>query len=169
MPTASTPALRQAYASAPGGEDILATLELNHPLWPAPQYLTNAARAFTAPVAAGGAPITWLAFPFTLVLPTVDGAGQQTLEVTFTNADPLVRDLVELARQDPTRRITAVYREFLSDALDAGAQSAPLALSFDSIATSNEAVAGRANRSDVLNRRFPGLWYDVAHFPGLDR
>ncbi len=35
--------------------------------------------------------------------------------------------------------------------------------------TSDEAVTGVANRSDVLNRRFPGIWYDLQHFPGLDR
>jgi len=79
-----------------------------------------------------------------------------------------VRQLVEAAHVDPTQRIVAVYREFLTTAPGAP-QSPPLRLSFDAIQLTEEAVTGVANRSDILNRRFPGLWYDVQRFPGLDR
>ena len=166
MPTTATSQLRQARASAPSGEDIWQTLELSHPLWPSVVYLTNAARPFDATLDSG-ATVTFQSYPFALVLPTVDGAGNQQLQVTLTNADPQVRQLVERAKADPTTRIVAVYREYLSDA--PGVQGPPLRLSFDTLAINDQAVTGTANRSDVLNRRFPGIWYDVAHFPGLDR
>jgi hypothetical protein len=167
MATGASSALRTARASAPAGVDILQTLELAHPRWPSSYYLTNDPEPFTATLETGPT-VTFLPYPFAVVLPSVDGAGRQDLQVTLTNADPLVRQLVELAHADPTTRIVAVYREFLSNAVGAP-QSPPLRLSFDTIQINDEAVTGIANRSDVLNRRFPGLWYDIAHYPGLDR
>lgn len=163
----STPQLRTARASAPARKDILRTLELSHPLWPAPFYLTNWSQPFTATLETG-ATVTYQPFPFAVQLPTVDGAGQQNMNVSLTNADQQIADAVRLAHADPTSRIACVYREFLSDEVGAP-QSAPLRLSFESIQITEEAVTGIAGRSDVLNRRFPGVWYDVQHFPGLDR
>ena len=163
----STSALQTVYASAPAGQDILQTLELSHPLWAAPYYLTNYPTLFVATLDTGPT-VTFMPYPFAVQLPVVDGAGTQALQVTLTNADPLIRQAVEAAHADPTTRITAVYREFLGAALGAP-QSAPLRLSFSTIQITEESVAGVANRSDVLNRRFPAVWYDVKRFPGLDR
>jgi hypothetical protein len=170
MPTTSTTsALATARASAPAGVDIWQTLELDHPLWAASYYLTNAPAAFTVTLETG-VTATFTPFPFSIKLPTVDGAGQQDLQVSLTNADQAIADAVQIAHADPTQRITAVYREYLSSlGTTQQPQSAPLRLAFDSIQITEDAVTGVAGRSDVLNRRFPGLWYDVAHFPGLDR
>lgn len=170
MPTLGTTTdLRTAYASAPAGVDIWPTLELAHPLWGAPYYLTSAPAPFTATLESGPT-VTFQPFPFAVVLPAVDGAGQQDLHVTLTNADQAIADAVQLAHRDPTQRITAVYREFLSSGNAAQSpQSAPLHLAFASIQITEDAVTGIAGRSDVLNRKFPALWYDVAMFPGLDR
>ena len=163
----ATDALKTTRASAPAGSDILRTLELWHPTWTARQYLTSSPEAFDAELESG-ATVTFQPFPFAVELPTVDGAGQQDMNVTLTNADQRVADLVRLAHTDPTQRIECTYREFLSD--DAGTlQSAPLRLTFESVQVTDDAVTGVAGRSDVLNRRFPGVWYDVQHFPGLDR
>lgn len=167
MPTTATSELRTAYASAPAGVDILATLELSHSLWAAPYYLTSYPTPFVATLDTGPT-VTFTPFPFALVLPTVDGAGRQDLQVTLTNADPLVRQAVIAAHADPTERIVCVYREYLTSE-GAVQQSAPLRLTFDQIQITAEAITGVANRSDVLNRRFPGVWYDIAFFPGLDR
>jgi hypothetical protein len=163
----ATDALKTARASAPARLDILRTLELWHPTWPARQYLTTWPQPFAAVLESGGA-VTFTPFPFAVVLPTVNGAGQQDMQVTLTNADQAVADLVRLAHADPTQRIECTYREFLSSDLGAP-QSAPLRLSFESIQITEDAVTGVAGRSDVLNRRFPGVWYDVQNFPGLDR
>jgi len=165
----TTTALRTAYASAPAGVDIWATLELAHPSWPAHYFLTSAPAPFTATLETGPT-VTFQPFPFAVVLPNVDGAGQQDMQVTLTNADQAIADAVQLAHQDPTQQITAVYREFLSTGdTTQPPQSAPLRLAFSSVQITEDAVAGVAGRSDVLNRRFPGVWYDVAMFPGLDR
>jgi Domain of unknown function (DUF1833) len=170
MPTTgTTAALARVRASAPAGVDIWETLTLEHSNWPVPYYLTNAPAAFTATLESGPA-VTFQPFPFAVVLPTVDGAGQQDLQVTLTNADPAIADAVQRAHVDPTQRITATYRVFLSTLGSTQTpQSAPLRLSFDSIQITEEAVTGIAGRSDVLNRRFPGVWYDAKTFPGLDR
>lgn len=167
MATTATAALLTARASAPPGESIIQTLELRHPLWPTPYYLTTWPHAFTAALE-DGATATFVPFPFALVLPAIDGAGQQDMQVTITNADQSVADAVRAAHADPSTNIEAVYREFLGT--DTGApQSPPVRLRFDSIQITDEAVAGVAGRSDVLNRRFPGAHYDVQSWPGLDR
>jgi hypothetical protein len=163
----ATDALKTNRASAPARQDIVRTLELWHPAWSARQYLTSWPAAFTT-LLENGITATFTPFPFAVQLPTVDGAGQQDMQVTLTNADQAVADLVRLAHTDPTQRIECTYREFLSD--DFGApQSAPLRLTFSAVQIAEDSVSGVAGRSDVLNRRFPGVWYDVQHFPGLDR
>jgi hypothetical protein len=170
MPTTGASVdLARVWASAPAGVDLWPTLTLDHPQWDAPYYLTSAPVAFTARLESGET-ITYLPFPFSVVLPRVDGAGQQDLQVTLTNADPEIADAVQRAHADPTERITATYRLYLSSlGTTQTPQAPPLRLAFDTIQITEEAVAGVAGRSDVLNRRFPGVWYDVAHFPGLDR
>lgn len=163
----ATTALLTARASAPMGETIIQTLELRHPLWPVTYYLTSYPRPFTS-LLENGETATFVPFPFGVVLPSVDGAGQQDMQITLTNADQEIADAVRAAHADPSTNIEAVYREFLGS--DVGApQSAPVRLVFDAIQITEEAVSGTAGRSDVLNRRFPGVWYDVQHFPGLDR
>ena len=165
--TMATTALQEARASAPSGETIIQTLELVHPLWPAHYYLTNHPLAFDAHLETG-VTAHFVPFPFGIVLPSIDGAGQQDMQIAISNADQSVADAVRAAHADPTINIEAVYREFLGS--DPGAlQSAPVRLVFDSIQISDEAVSGTAGRSDVLNRRFPGIWYDLQRFPGLDR
>ena len=163
----ATTALLTARASAPTGESIIETLELRHPLWAAPYYITTWPQPFVAQLE-DGATATFKTFPFAVALPAVDGAGQQDMQITITNADQEIADAVRLAHRDPTTNIEAVYREFLGSDLGAP-QSAPVRLVFDAIQVTEEAVSGVAGRSDVLNRRFPGVWYDVQHFPGLDR
>lgn len=167
--------LARAWASAPAGVDLWPTLTLEHPNWVGagkhgPYFLTSAPAAFTALAEDGTTSITYTPFPFALVLPTVDGAGQQDLQVTLTNADQEIADAVALAHADPTQRITATYRLYLSSLGSSQTpQAPPLKLAFDGIQITEEAVAGTAGRSDVLNRRFPGFTYDVLRFPGLDR
>ena len=163
----ATSALQRARASAPADVDILRTLELSHPLWPAPYYLTSWPEPYQA-VLETGQTVTFQPFPFAVQLPTVDGAGQQDMQITLTNADQQIADAIQIAHQDPSQRVQCVYREFLTSDLGSP-QSAPLRLSFSDIQIGEDAVAGIAGRSDVLNRRFPGIWYDVQHFPGLDR
>lgn len=171
--TGITPELAHTYASAPTGVDLWVTLALEHPAWVAsghgPYYLTNAPVAFTAALETGPT-VTFAPFPFAIVLPTVDGAGQQDLQVTLTNADPEIAAAVQAAHADPTQRITATVRIFLSSlGTTQTPQSPPLRLAFDALQITEEAVSGIAGRSDVLNRRFPSVWYDTATFPGLDR
>lgn len=170
MPTTGTSTeLARARASAPAGVDIWETLTLEHSAWSAPYYLTNAPQAFSATLESGPV-VTFVPFPFALVLPSVDGAGQQDLQVSLTNADPLIAAAVQAAHATPTERITATYRVFLSTLGSTQTpQSAPLRLSFDAIQITEEAVTGIAGRSDILNRRFPGIHYAIAQFPGLDR
>jgi hypothetical protein len=169
--TGATADLARVRASAPAGVQLWETLTLEHEAWATPFYLTSSPVAFTARLETVGNPtVTFQPFPFSVVLPAVDGAGQQDLPVTLTNADPLIAQAVQLAHVTPTKRITATYRVFLSSLGSTQTpQAPPLRLTFDGIQITEEAVAGTAGRSDVLNRRFPAFTYDVLRFPGLDR
>lgn len=169
MATGPSSNLRTARASAVAGWSIIQTLELNHPNWGAPYYLSSWSENFTTTIETG-ATVTFTPFPFAVVLPKLDGAGQQDMQVTIANADAdqTIAAALRQAIADPTQRITCTYREFLSNDLGAP-QSPPIVLSFDSIALTDAGATGTANRSDVLNRRFPGQHYDVYLFPGLDR
>src|SRR6185436_4654170 len=100
--------LARAWASAPAGVTLWPTLTFEHSAWVAsghgPYYLTSAPEAFTAKLE-GGQTVTYQPFPFAIVLPMVDGAGQQDLQVTLTNADPEIAAAVQRAHDaDPTER-----------------------------------------------------------------
>ena len=151
----ATDALRTAYASAPAGVDIWPTLELDHPLWPQPYYLTSAPAAFTATLESG-ATVTFLSFPFVVILPTIDGAGQQDLKVTFTNADQAVSDAVQVAHADPTQRITCIYREYLSTSDATRTQGAAVAAAAPRVRPDPDHRRGRDRRRRPLGPRSIG-------------
>ena len=74
----ATTALLTARASAPSGETIIQTLELRHPLWPTPYYLTNYPRAFTT-LLETGVRVSDCADPFGDELPPAFSGGTVAL------------------------------------------------------------------------------------------
>ena len=47
---------------------------------------------------------------FQIVLPNMDGKGQQDIQLTVQNVDRMIVDELELANTDPTHRISMVLR-----------------------------------------------------------
>jgi Domain of unknown function (DUF1833) len=106
---------------------------------------------------------------FEIVLPKMDGAGQQDAQVSLQNVDRIIVDELELANADPSERIQVTVRLFLEDDPTAGPQNVPLRLSFSQVHATSQVVTGTAGRPDVLNRPFPLEVYRIDRWPGLDR
>lgn len=162
-----TPQLQRIYASAPDKTAIWETLELRHPLFASTHFVTNTALPFTARIETGQM-IDFITLPFTAKLPGANPGGTQDLVLVIDNVDREIIDELERASADPTQRISVTYRAFASDDLTRPG-SDPIALSISDIAASTPRVEATATRTDVLNRRFPSVLYEVGLFPGLDR
>jgi hypothetical protein len=162
-----TPALQRLYASAPDGAVIYETLELRHPRFTQAYYLTNAALPFSAQLETG-AQVDFMALPFTAQLPGANSGGTQDLTLVLDNVDRLIVDELERAAGDPRTRIAVTYRAFASTDLS-GPGADPIALSLSDVTATDTQVQGTASRTDVLNRRYPSVLYEIGMYPGLDR
>ncbi len=162
-----SPELQRIYASAPEGVAIWETLELRHPRFSQSHFITNTALPFSARIETGQM-IDFITLPFTAKLPGANSGGTQDLTLVIDNVDREIIDELERASADPTQRISVVYRSFASDDLTRPG-SDPIALSIADISASAPRVEATASRTDVLNRRFPSVLYEVGLWPGLDR
>lgn len=165
-----SPELKRIYASAPSDRRYVETLELAHPLFPQTYYVANDVRAWAFKLAAAAATSTpFDPVRFTVVLPTVDGKGQQDLQLAIDNVGREAMDAIEAAAANPAISISATYRVYL-DVPDTAPQiDPPLLLALQSIVVTNEAITGTATRADTLNRPFPNELYRTDNYPGLDR
>lgn len=162
-----SPALTRIYASAPAGAAVWETLEIAHPRFLKTHYVTNTARAFSATIETGET-IDFETLPFGARLPGSNSGGQQDLALVLDNVDREIIEELERASADPTTRISVVYRAFASDDLSQPG-SDPIALSITEISAGLATVEATAGRTDVLNKKFPAVLYDIQQFPGLDR
>jgi hypothetical protein len=167
MANAPTAALRRAWASAPHGVFLVETLELSHPLFSKVWRLVNAMDQVVATLEGGGSGV-FQPVAFQVQLPPSDAQGGQLLTVVVANFGRIIRDEIEAAAKDPDQRMSLTYRLYLSNALTEP-QTAPIKLSVDTIAMTNESITLQAGRSDTLNMPFPSTVYDIVKFPGLDR
>lgn len=159
--------LQRIYASAPVDDGLRETLELSHPQFLQSHYITNEPAAFTATLETG-ATVEFAALPFAARLPGSNAQGQQDLQLVIDNVDREIIEELERAATLPTERITVTYRAYAaSDLTQPGAT--PIALSITSVSAGVTTVEANAGRTDVLNKRFPAVLYDVQQFPGLDR
>jgi hypothetical protein len=164
---AVSPEMQRIYASAPAGETVLETLELAHPLFARTHYITNGPLPFTATLETG-ATVDFLTLPFSAKQPNSDAGGNQDLALVIDNVDREIIEELERASVDPTTRIAVTYRAYASSDLSAPG-STPIVLSISDVSAALTTVQATAGRTDVLNRRFPAVLYEVQQFPGLDR
>jgi hypothetical protein len=169
------PAAR-VFASAPDGQSPLWGVTLIHSLFtqgngdgdPTKHFLVNRPSEMDLTLEDDTVQTYAPAF-FTLVLPNMDGSGQQDVQLALQNIDRVIVDELELAAGDPSERIQVELRLFLDDDLEAGPQNVPLKLSLSSVQATSAAVTGIAGRPDTLNRPFPLHVYRIDEWPGLDR
>lgn len=161
-------ALKQIYASAPATQKYVETLSFSHSLFPATYYLTNDNQAWTF-LLETGASVTFTAVPFRVVLPKVDGQGNQDMGLTIANIGRDLVDPLEAAISRPFEPIKCVYRVYLDTPNTAPQNTPPLSLIITGVSVTREAVSATATRMDVLNRVFPFNFYRYNEFPGLRR
>jgi hypothetical protein len=159
--------LQRIYASAPDTEEVWETLELRHPLFSQYWFITNTALPFSANLETGQL-VDFICLPFTAKLPAATSGGTQDLQISIDNVDREIILELERAAQNPRQQIVLIYRAYASTDLSAPG-SDPIQLSISDISASLTRVDATASRTDVLNRAFPSILYEVDIFPGLDR
>jgi hypothetical protein len=113
--------------------------------------------------------VTFIPVPFKIVLPAIDGKGQQDMSLTIAN---IVRELVdplEAAIADPGEAIRCTYRVYIDSEGTLPQNDPPLTLVVTGAQMTRESVSATATRADVLNRAFPFNIYRYDEFPGLRR
>jgi hypothetical protein len=161
-------ALKRVYASAPAGVFYIETLELSHSSFPRTFYINNGVKPWAFKLE-DGTPIDFEPVPFQVVLPTVDGKGQQDLQILIDNVGRDAMDAIEAAALNPQETIAVVARVYLNVAGSLPQNDPPLKLTLSQIEVQKDVIAGVATRSDTLNKPFPSELYRVDKFPGMDR
>jgi Domain of unknown function (DUF1833) len=163
-----TPALKRVYASAPQDTGYIQTLELTHPNFPQRYFITNDVKAWVFALEDGTLQ-QFLAIPFAVIEPSIDGKGQQDLQIGIENIGRETMDAIELASFRPEIPISLVFRVYLNRPNSPPQNDPPLRLSLSNITVGLDAVTGTATRADTLNRMFPSVVYRTDTYPGLDR
>lgn len=167
------PDLNTVRASAPAGEVIVETLEFLHDSFPAPIRLVNDYQDFAATLEASApedpsTEVTFSASRFALVLPRAGDAGTETIDVTVSNVDQIASDYLQIAMDNPGP-ITLIYRIYLASATSAPAENPPTRLTLESAEATAATVVAKARNADNINRKFPGIYYNIYDHPGLSR
>lgn len=165
-----SPELRRIYASAPFDRRWIETLELSHPMFPQTFFITNDASSWIFLLSAdavGG--VLFQPVPFKVQPPTIDGKGQQDLQIVIDNVGRIAMDAIEAAASLPTVNIGVVYRVYIDVSGTPPQIDPPITLALSSIVVDAHAISGTATRADTLNKPFPSELYRVDLFPGLNR
>lgn len=162
-------ALKEIYASAPTTQRYIETLEFSHSLFPARSYfMTNDHQPWDF-LLETGVLTTFVPVSFKIVLPTIDGQGNQDLALTLANIGRNLLEPIEAAIAKPSEPISCVYRVYLDVKNSAPQNTPPLALTITGIEMTRDTISAAATRADTLNRAFPSNFYTYAQFPGLRR
>lgn len=161
-------ALKEIYASAPTTARYIDTLSFSHSLFPQTYYLTSDNKTWDFLLETGQL-VKFLPVPFRIVLPAIDGQGQQDMSLTIANIGRDLVDPLELAIAKPSEPIRCTYRVYIDQDSTAPQNSPPLTLIITGISVTKEAVSATATRQDVLNRAFPYTLYRYTQYPGLRR
>ena len=161
-------ALKEIYASAPTTARYVETLSFGHSLFPSTYYIVADNKPWDFLLETGQA-VNFTAMPFKVVLPTLDGNGNQDLNLTLANIGRDLVDPLEAAIANPTEPIRCTYRVYLDQPNTQPQNDPPLTLIITAVTVTKEAVSATATRNDVLNRAFPFNFYNYKVFPGLRR
>lgn len=165
-------AIAEAYATADPGQVILHTLELWHPAFTAPIRVVRDTVALDARIEAGAARdagniVTFVAYAFDLTLPEQAARGVPECVIEIDNVGRDILAQLDLASTDP-RPVVAIYRAYLSDALEDGPENdPPVQLQLKSVSATALRIRAVAGFRDLENLRFPRQDYDLERFPGL--
>ena len=162
-------ALKQAYVR--GTPALIHCLELLHDSFDAPLRITNSREDQTVTHEASApedpsTAVSYSAVPFSLVLLKIEDNPEQGIEIRVSNIDKAASDLLDIAVDNPTP-ITAIYRLYVAGDTSAPAQDPPDTLSIHSAVANKRELVAHARSYDVINRKFPNIYYDAENFPAL--
>jgi hypothetical protein len=106
--------------------------------------------------------------PFEVVLPTLDGEGQQDLQIRICNVGEEMLKALDKVRQRPEEPIRCQATAFIKGNLDPQ-YDPPWDLTLTDIELNREVFSGTATRTDVFNMRFPRQLYRPDRYPALVR
>ena len=129
-------------------------------------YLTNAHTAQQGTL--DGATRTFQPIPFEVTLPTLDGEGQQDLEVRVCNIGEEMWNALQKVKQRPEVPITCQVTVYIQGNLSPQ-YDPPWKLTLSDVTLTREILSGTATRSDVFNLRIPREIYRGDNFPALVR
>lgn len=151
--------LKETYASV-GPARVLETLELNHPTFASSFKIVRDHVQLIAGLENGGPTVTFEPFSFNVVQPKKSTQGTQSLQITIDNVSREIIQLIEDTQDGSGVPINVVYRIYLSTETDEPQNDPPLQFTFTNISVNKTQVSGVANRSEVINRKFPSIVYD---------
>lgn len=176
-----SPAIQEAYASAPPAEVLLDTLELRHPSWDiavrvvrdhgAAQTIEGETRyghmltVETDAPADAGAAVFFQACMFGLQLPEQSDRALPQVEVSIDNATSELTPYLDLAIADASP-VALTYRQYLASD-PATPQFVLNGLTMGNVRVTAHRAVGVARFGEFINREFPGRVYRPADFPGL--
>lgn len=152
---------------APRDVALIEVLELAHPSWAQGFIVANWQTPIQVRFETGRA-VTPLPLAFRIDLPDAGLQGRQDMQITLDNVGGEMWNALEQAIAQPQFPITVTHRMYTSDALTAP-QAVPIVLTVTSIAATMDAVQLTAERSDLINRKWPTVVYRAERWPGLVR
>lgn len=165
--------LKRIYTSAPAGPDYLfwECLSLYHSAFPEQSY--HLVRNRTSPMDKNveGILTTFQAFPFDFRLPSRNSNGTVDLEITISNLNTSISQVLEDVIAAAPEAIVVVFNVYIESSLEPQIDP-PLQLTLSQVAVNGTTLVGTATRADVLNRAFPKQLFRPTgdtSYPGLDR
>ncbi len=101
-------------------------------------------------------------------LPSSGSNGKQELTLTIDNSDGAIWKSLDTAQSVSSEPIRVEWRVYLSD-VDFMPQAQPFKLTANNVTATEKVITIVAARSDLINRRFPDVYYRGARWPGLIR
>ena len=162
--------IKRIYASAPQDAYMVETFEFSHSQFSQTWYINGDRADWEFKIdSVSNPPVTFLACPFKVKLPTNNTEGGQQLQIVFANmGDPFISE-IEAAILLPTEPIEAIYRVYLNVPLTIQQNNPPLTMQITNVSIDNTFITAEATRFDILNNRFPTVLYTTDQFPGLLR
>lgn len=162
-----TARLMQWLTRAPPDEALIEVVELTHPAWAQGFIVCN----WHAPILVifeTGRQVTPIPLAFRVDLPDAGLQGRQDMQITLDNVGGELWNALEQAIALPQFPIVVTYRMYTTKDRSIP-QAVPVVLTVTSIAATPLAVQLTAERSDLINRKWPTVVYRAERWPGLVR
>ena len=169
--TTLSPALKEAYASAPSNIIVYHTLELYHPAFSTPIRVVRDYTDLTATLEATAlrdpsTAVSFTRFAFDFTKPEVSATGIPQITITMDNVDRAIVANIEAA-MGTSDMVTVIYREYLSTDLTCPANNPPLEMTLITVSADMFKVTATAGFPNLMNKRFPTSEYSSTVFNGL--